>query len=355
MTVTDITAAHAQRQRALGRQVAKEVGRLWRFRLDPRNIAVSWARMIPQALGLLTTGQTAAARASDDHNSDIAAAYGVPDDPAGQVAPAAFAGTASDGRDLATLLYRPAINALTLIGQGVDADQALASSEIQLDLIARTQVADAGRTADQVGVVVRRHFTGYVRMLVGNSCSRCIVLTDRVYQWNSGFQRHPGCDCVHIPVAEATDEEMALSARQVFDRMPEAEQDRVFTKAGAQAIRDGADIGQVVNARRGARGLTPAGARLTGAEQRLLRDGRDRGSLQRANVNGLMVFTTTEGRSVRGVAGRRLAQRGGTEKIRGARYQSARAARLMPESIYEMAAGDRGKAIRMLRTNGYIF
>lgn len=36
-----------------------------------------------------------------------------------------------------------------------------------------------------------------------------------------------------------------------FESLDRAEQDKIFTKAGAQAIRDRADINQVVNARRG--------------------------------------------------------------------------------------------------------
>lgn len=310
---------------------------------------------MPRLLLALAGAQRAASAGADSYVTDLLSEADSVSRPAGLIVPDAFAATASDGRPMATLLAQPAIVAKVRIAQGGSVGQAMAAGQALAEMIGHTQVADAGRTADQVATVVRRHFTGYVRMLVGDSCSRCIVLTDTVYRWNAGFQRHPNCDCVHIPVQEATDEEMMLSARAVFDRMPEAEQDRVFTRAGAQAIRDGADIGQVVNARRGARGLTPAGARLTDDEQRMLRGGRDRGRLERVNVNGLMVFTTSEGRTVRGVAGRRLAERSGTEKQRGARYSSARAARLMPESIYELADGNRDKAIRMLRTNGYIF
>jgi hypothetical protein len=81
--------------------------------------------------------------------------------------------------------------------------------------------------------------------------------------------------------------------------MSAAEQDKVFTKAGAQAIRDGADPAKVVNARRGMQ---------TAADGRLY---------------------TTE------AAGRT-------------------ASRLMPEQIYREANGSRDEAIRLLRRFGYI-
>lgn len=84
--------------------------------------------------------------------------------------------------------------------------------------------------------------------------------------------------------------------------MSPAEQDKAFGKAGAQAIRDGADIGQVVNARRG---MYSAGG----------------------------VDYTRESTTKRGVA------EGQT--------------RLMPESIYRLASS-RDEAIRLLRQYRYI-
>jgi hypothetical protein len=350
VAVDDIAAAHARRQVALGRRVAEEIGRLWRLLLDLRDIAASWARAVPRALGLMTAGQTAAAADAGSYIGAVAGAYGIRSDPAGRIVPSGFAGTASDGRDMTSLLYLPAITVLTRIAEGVDVDRAAASGAAELDMIARTQVADAGRVADGVAIASQPRLSGYIRMIVGDTCSRCIVLAGRWYEWNAGFQRHPRCDCIHIPASEDTADEVLTNPAKIFESMSAAEQDRVFTIAGAQAIRDGADISQVVNARRGARGLTPAGARITAEEARILRGGRDRGRLERTSVFGRDVFTTTEGRTVRGVAGKRLSRRG-TERV--GRYRSAKAARLMPESIYELAE-DREDAIRLLRYHGYI-
>ena len=138
-----------------------------------------------------------------------------------------------------------------------------------------------------------------------------------------------------------------------FDRLSREEQDKAFTRAGAEAIRDGADISQVVNARRGARGLTPAGARITADEARMLRGGRDRGRLETVDVFGHDLAVTTEGVTTRGVAGVRLgAKETGTKQ--GRRYRSAKPPRLMPESIYKIAGNDRDEAIRLLKRYGYI-
>lgn len=64
------------------------------------------------------------------------------------------------------------------------------------------------------------------------------------------------CDCVHVASTVksrqgALDEGLIVDQYEYFKSLDEAEQDRIFTGKGAQAIRDGADINQVVNSRRG--------------------------------------------------------------------------------------------------------
>jgi hypothetical protein len=189
----------------------------------------------------------------------------------------------------------------------------MASGLAQLEMIAVTQVQDAGRTAAGVAIAARPHVAGYVRHLRPPSCSRCAVLAGQFYRWNTGFLRHPRCDCRHVPVSSAElyrDE--VTSPRAYFDSLSRAEQDRVFTNAGARAIRDGADLTQVVNARRG---------------------------MRTANVYGREVRVTTEGTTRRGVAGKLLDGR--------------KTPRLMPEQIYADAT-DRADAIRLLERHGYI-
>lgn len=160
---------------------------------------------------------------------------------------------------------------------------------------------------------------------------------------------------MHVPAGEDTADDIRTDPRKWFDSLSEAEQNRQFTVAGAQAIRDGANISQVVNARRGAYGLTPAGARITAAEARALRGGRDRGRLEAVDVYGRQLFITTEGVTTRGVAGVRLgAKETGVKRPSGGRYRSARPPRLMPESIYQIAGDDRAEALRLLKRFGYI-
>lgn len=348
-----VAAAHYRRQVALGRRASERIGELWR-RVDPGAVRESWRSLLGEALTVLTSAQGFAAAAADEYADDVLQAQGITPAPTGRVAAAALAGVASDGRDLAGLLVQPAGTAVDALAAGVAPPRSLTAGAVHLDMIVRTQVADAGRAAEAVAITARPAATGYVRMLNLPSCSRCIVLAGRRYPWNAGFPRHPRCDCRHIPAAEDTADALITNPRAVFDAMDPAEQDKVFTKAGAKALRLGADVGQVVNARRGARGLTPAGARITAAEARMLRGGRDRGHLDTISVFGQDVFVTTEGTTTRGLAGRRLGARDTGVKRQGARYRFARPPRLMPESILQAAAGDRTEAIRLLRRFGYI-
>lgn len=206
---------------------------------------------------------------------------------------------------------------------------ALEGSGRWLEMAAATAVIDIARAAESAATTTYPQVTGYVRMLNPPSCSRCAVLAGRFYRWSTGFERHPRCDCRHIPASEAIAGDMTVSPGGYFDSLDAKQQDQIFTKAGAQAIRDGADMTQVVNARRG---------------------------MQKAQVFGKDVLITTEGTTRRGAAYRAL-QRGDRSSdvlLPGQRYRRTRSPRLMPESIYEIANGDRDEAIRLLRAHGYI-
>lgn len=348
-----LARAHRARQQMLALLTVRRLRALWR-RLDPARPQESWATLNPRAVAVMTVAQTEAARGAAEYVAAALRMQGAEPDPAGTVPARAFAGVAADGRALDGLLGYPAFEAAALADRGMDHAQAAAISGRHLERIAATEIADAARVATGVATVNDRRARGYIRMLTPPSCSRCVILAGKWYATNDGFERHPQCDCVHIPAAEDVEGDLRTSARDYFDSMSEAEQDRVFTKAGARAVRDGADISQVVNARRGAAGLSFASGRLTEAEKQMLYGGRQRGRLQRTTVFGRDLYLTTEGVTTRGQAGRRMGARETGRKVGGSRYRVARGVRLMPESIYEIADGDRAEAIRLLKLYGYI-
>lgn len=301
MSALQLAGARLRRQQALARRAASEVVGLW-ARVDRQSIALSWRHALPAVLTVVSSAQAIAAAGAGPYLDDLAAEYGLPDASQGLVRAAAFAGVASDGRALDTLMFQPAIAALTALKAGRNERQAMAAGRFAVDLIVRTQVADAGRVADQVALVARPRFTGYVRMLSLPSCARCVVLAGKRYRWNAGFKRHFRCDCRHIPTSEDAAGDLRTDPKAYFKSLPREEQDKLFTAAGAQAIRDGADISRVVNASRGT--YTAGGRKFT-----------------------------TEATTRRGIN---------------------RPVRLMPEQVYLEAKGNRDEALRLLRLHGYL-
>jgi hypothetical protein len=156
-----------------------------------------------------------------------------------------------------------------------------------------------------------------------------------------------------IPASEDVAKDLTTDPREYFKSLSAAEQDKTFHAGRRRAVRLGADINQVVNARRGALGLTPAGARLTREEQKTLRNGLDRGHLQPQMLYGQPAYVTTEGVTRRGVAGTRLGAWEESVKKPGQRYHSASTARIMPETILQIAE-NREDAIRLFKRYGFI-
>lgn len=173
--------------------------------------------------------------------------------------PLAFAGQASDGRDLEELLVGAVVKLRQAQRRGLSDAQAKMAGRNFLEVVVNTQVRDAARAAESASLVVsdgvdkttgRPVQVGYVRMLTPPSCGRCAVLAGKFYKWNKGFERHPNCDCRHIPTTVAGSNEILTNPYAYFQSLTEAEQDRYFGGPQAQAIRDGADISQVVNSQR---------------------------------------------------------------------------------------------------------
>lgn len=317
-TAADLSAdryrAVAQVQHALVTQVQ----RIWRG-LSPATIAsdlegpAGAAILQATAAGQLTVAQGAqafvAGAMAEQGGTAVAEAA---------LTAAAFAGVAPDGGLLETLLFLPAVGVQSRLAEGLTAQEAMLGGLVDMAMYTATAVADAARTADQVAMVADRQVVAYTRVVTLPACGRCIVLAGQQYPYSEGFQRHPRCDCRTVPLREA-DWAGVQSPDELVASMSEAQRRRVFGSDGARAIGHGADIGQVVNARRG------------------------------MSVSGL---ATSEGTTRRGLYGRRAAG-GGTVRYPGDRYARASAPRLTPQQIFRQAAGRR-EQIALLRRYGYI-
>jgi hypothetical protein len=281
--------------------------------VDPENLEASWLTHAVVAAELIRAGQIAAASTAEAWLTQETG----PGE--GTVDPAAAA--AATGDLTGPLLY-PLLVALNRLRRGFSVATSILSGAAFLEMVTRSLVADAGRIADMAGMIARPRVVSYVRVVQLPACARCIILAGREYTLSDGFQRHPRCDCTLAPRRPGDTWELA-SPTSLFEDMTAAQQRRAFGEAGMKAIAAGADIGQVVNARRGMTTVT-----------RYRRE----------------VKATTEGTTRRGLYGSRRAK---FEKVPGSKLARAKTPRLMPEEIYRLA-DDREHAIRLLRKYGYI-
>ncbi|MFI6368699.1 hypothetical protein ACIBG0_38960 [Nocardia sp. NPDC050630] len=323
---------HDTAQRKIISDTIDEVAKQW-GNLPPADFDAWFNRNIDRLTRTVTAGQRAAVAGADRYVGDALEEQHISARQQATPNPARLVGVTSDGRTIDGLLLQAVIGAGQRVNEGEAPYLAWQNAGRTARLMIQTELADAGRAATGLGIISRLG-VGYIRMLVPPSCSRCVILAGRYYHWSSGFLRHPGCNCKHIPCRENRSDDIRTDPKAYFNSLTPVEQARVFTAAGARAIRDGGDMSQVVNARRG---LTISGG--------IVRDGVRLGArAQTTDVHGRQLLTTTEGVTRRGVAGRAIRARG-----RNARTTP----RLMPEAIYQIAE-NREDALRLLRLNGYI-
>ena len=258
-------------------------------RLTPSNDwDAVWREAGPRITGMVTLAQQGAAL---DGAASVPVALrqtGATPAQVAQVNAAAFGGVASDGRPLGSLLGQSLIQARQAVGT---AEEMLLAGRTFLDMAAHMQVLDASRAASSVAITATRG-AGWVRMVNPPCCQDCAILAGKWFRWNQGFERHPGCDCIHRPA-------MGSEPRAGYTQEIAPTDIKDLTQAQRQALAEGADLNRVVNAYRG---------QIPGRRARM--------------------FTTSE------------AARG---KLR-----------LTPEGIYTRAGGDRDKAVGLLREFGYL-
>ena len=205
-------------------------------------------------------------------------------------------------------------------------------TDYEFSRLVASLVADVGRAAESVAITTRPRI-GWTRYLSPPSCARCVVLSGRFYRWSDGFKRHPGCDCVHVPTTESAASDLVSDPSDLF------EQGKVtgLSKAEQQAIRDGADLNQVINAHRD--GLTTS------------------------ELFGRKVRTTSEGTTKRGLygssdfaagAGFRSENVGRRGAVANYTQRTTNRARLSVGEIYKQSRGDRDEAMRLLGLYGYV-
>ena len=256
--------------------------------LSAAYLSESWDSVSPALERAVSRLQLDAATRGAGYGGNTLADQGLYEAPEAWVDPSSLAGVSSRGASLGAALYSAIPHTKDLIAGGMPERVALARGREVLQMSAATQVADAGRTAAGLDTFARPK-VGYVRMLNPPSCSRCSVLAGRFYRNNEGFRRHPRCDCIHVPTTRteaAESEGLVHDPYAYFESLSESAQDKTFGKAQAQAIRDGADLFQVVNSRRG---MSYAGVSADGTRrgQKVVSDFTREGTTKRALWGGV--------------------------------------------------------------------
>ncbi|MEU2316558.1 hypothetical protein ACFY7X_13765 [Streptomyces althioticus] len=320
-TPTELGRTRYEQVTTVIRSVVQQVQALWRG-MSPSTVEDDLQGELGAAIvAAVAEGQLSVADAAQAYIAAQMAAQGGSALAEATLVAGAFAGIAPDGGPLETLLFLPAIGVRRRLAAGMSPEEAMLGGLADMARYASTAIADTARSADQVGMTANRNCVAYVRVVQLPACARCIVLSGQMYRYSEGFLRHPNCDCQTLPLRELEWPDVP-TPQELFNRMPEQEQRRVFTVAGADAIRLGGDLGQVVNARRG---MARPGA-----------------------------ATTTEGITRRGLYGQRMRRAGaGFARIPGQRYARSTTPRLTPDAIFRQAPG-RGEQMELLRRYGYI-
>lgn len=236
-----------KQQQQIGARAALTARVLWRRMGD--EFTASWYSIAAPLTVAVAAAQVQAAGTADKYLGSALFETGQMDTPVSDVRPESFGGLSVDGRPLDAMLYGAVITTKQAVAAGSTPTEALKHGGAWLEMAVLTAVADANREAVSAGIASRPTVTGWVRMLNPPSCSRCVILAGKWFRWNEGFQRHPRCDCRHIPSSESLAGDMTTDPYEYFRSLSEADQNKVFGKQNARAVRDGADIFRVENIR----------------------------------------------------------------------------------------------------------
>lgn len=317
----DLARARTAQITSVTQRILAQVQALWRGMRPADVLGEMEGATGRRILNLVIAGQLSVAQGAEVYMRASMAALGAASLPlVATVSPTGFAGISADGRRLDTLLYLPAITVASSRAAGATDEEAMLAGLVHMAAITGTELADTGRQSAQVAMTANPNAKYYTRVVTLPACARCIVLAGRTYSYSEGFKRHPNCDCTVVPLDRA-EWEGVQTPEQLYRSMSPREQRRVFGVAGSQAINEGADIGQIVNARRG---MSDAGD-----------------------------ATTTEGTTVRGWYGRRMRRAGGAVDRGTGRYSTVTTPRLSPHEIYRRT-DDRDEQVALLRANAYL-
>lgn len=327
----DVATAYAAEGQARKRELT--VGAMRLYSGISGDFTDGFVAIAPRLIEATNAAQFATAQSAAAYVPEVLAATGQAalDSPRWDIEPRQWVGTAGDGLPTESLLYGSVTRSKQAIAAGYATEEAILAGAKFLEQALSTLLADTARGVEGAATY-SRPVSGWVRMLQPPSCGRCVVLAGKRYWKNQGFERHPACDCRHIPAGEALGNDLAVDTETYLSTLDEAALHKALgSRANVRAWEEyGADSRQLINAY------------------------RHGGGIRTAQVYGARVKYTLEGTTVRGIASfqmRRVRQLSAMAK--DGRYRRVTAPRLMPESIFQIATSD-DHAQRLLRDHGWL-
>lgn len=353
--VSALEVAQAHQRRIIGRtdKAIRKAVRAWTL-MNFADLDASWGQVGPTVLASAYTAQNANAADANSYMKQATRSYGARTSDLA-VNSSAFVGVDGSGRELASLLFGAVTTTKRAVGTGLGSQQALYAGQLYLASMMKTALHDTSRSAD-LTAATGDDYTRYVRVVNAGACSRCAVLAG-ISSNRTAFKRHPACKCTAFPVKDGVTQAPAGlhdNAEDYFESLSEAEQDRVFTKGGAEAIRAGGDISQVVTARRGATGVQYGNGIGRGAGANSGRRMLPTQIGRNADGSPIYGYVTSEGTTRRGQFGKINRNLGEAEqRAIGARYTSSKYTRLMPDTIVGLTDDKELRKV-LLRDAGYL-
>lgn len=247
--VPQASAKQYRSQQAVAATTVASADLLWRRMTN--DFDASWALIRPNLLQVVEAGRARTVDAAIPYTDAVLAETEAVAPATGSLSKSAFLAAGPDGREVSGLLDLAPIRLKQAVAAGMAVEVALESGRKWLTQSLLTTMADTRREVYQADIVQRPNLHGYTRMLNTPSCRDCTILAGRWFRWNEGFDRHPNCDCIHIPANEDVAGDYRTDPYLAFQQLTEAEQDKEWGRSEARAIRDGADIYKVYGQSRG--------------------------------------------------------------------------------------------------------
>lgn len=327
-------SSYARSQRLEQQAAIAAIGREWR-RMGS-NFDLSWMLIAPAVVQILEKAQSRVISGADRYIPAVLADTNQVDDQIAGPNTQQLVGFTGAGQPLDEAVALTPIRAKQAVAGGATEWQALKDAGTWLTSAAGLLLSDTGRAAEGLNMYARQGVGGYVRMLTPPSCGRCVVLAGKWFRHNQGFSRHPPtCDCRHIPASESVARDLTIDPQAHFESLDAAAQNKLAgSVANADAIRDGADIGRIINAYR-----PNAGMRLAQVGSVRTVDGLKYSSRESISTIYRIDRSTPPGKNGR--------------RDRRAEVLTSKPWRLMPESIAQIAKTD-AERIRLLKEHGWI-